>query len=155
MITKYIKGDLLKTELSNIAHGVNCRGAMGSGVAKAILDVYPQVKEDYKRYYYFVTDLQNEEALLGSVQAVALPDGKTVHNCFTQFNFGYDGEKYLSYEAVLSCFKKLKERAICNGMTQIAIPKIGCGLAGGSWEIVEALINEATGEELEVWVYEL
>lgn len=155
MITRYIKGNLLNTELSNIAHGVNCQGAMGSGVAKAILDKYPLVKKDYKTYYHFVTDLGSKEALLGSVQAVALPDGKTVHNCFTQFNFGYDGQKYLSYEAIIKCFKTLKDRAICNGMTQLAIPKIGCGLAGGSWEVVEALINEATDEHLEVWVYEL
>lgn len=37
----------------------------------------------------------------------------------------------------------------------IAIPKIGCGLAGGNWEFMEQLINDTVGNKLEIWVYEI
>lgn len=36
---------------------------------------------------------------------------------------------------------------------ELAIPKIGCGLAGGNWNIVEKIINEVTGDKLDVYVY--
>lgn len=37
----------------------------------------------------------------------------------------------------------------------LAIPKIGCGLAGGNWTFMEQLINDTVGDKLEIWVYEL
>ena len=45
--------------------------------------------------------------------------------------------------------------AVRTQRTKIAIPKIGCGLAGGDWNIVEQLINDTVGDDLEIWVYEL
>lgn len=42
-----------------------------------------------------------------------------------------------------------------NGVEEVAIPKIGCGLAGGDWEVVSRIIDEATGDDLDVYVYEL
>jgi O-acetyl-ADP-ribose deacetylase (regulator of RNase III) len=38
---------------------------------------------------------------------------------------------------------------------EIAIPKIGAGLAGGNWEIISRIIDDATGDDLDVYVYYL
>lgn len=152
MITKYIKGDVTKTELKYIAHGTNCKNAMGSGVAKAIYEVYPEVKERYHGYAsQYQSSLYNQKQLLGEIQSVR-SGNKTIYNLFTQLNYGYDGKRYVNYKAIVDCFKSLTESL--EGEI-IAIPKIGAGLAGGNWEMIEQLINDTVEDKLEIWVYEL
>lgn len=149
MITKYIVGDITQTELKYIAHGVNCQNKMGSGVAKALYIKFPEIKTGYH-------DLLDERVSsfdwLGHIQCIRSKD-KVVFNCFTQENYGYDGKRYVNYGAVSKCFYNLVN-TLDKG-TVIAIPKIGCGLAGGNWEFVEQLINDTVGDKLEIWVYEL
>lgn len=159
MITKYIKGDITKTELNYIVHGVNCQNVMGSGVAKALFDEWFQVKAEY---HIFVTDMMQfanlkPEDLLGGYHYVFTEDIESfketpvVINAFTQLNYGYDKTRHVNYEAVSKVFSRLNEEL--SGKT-IAIPKIGCGLAGGDWEIVRRIIDEVT-PDIEIWVYEL
>ena len=63
-----------------------------------------------------------------------------------------NGKKYVSYDAIYEIF-----RILANDLSikEVAIPKIGCGLAGGNWEIVSRIINDATGDDLGVYVYYL
>lgn len=146
MITKYIKGDITETELKYIAHGVNCQNKMGSGVAKALFTKWSRVKSEY----HMVSN-----KCLGRVSLVGYPD-VTIFNCFTQYNYGYDGNKYVNYAAIVNCFTFMKNLIPNIGQDiRLAIPKIGCGLAGGDWNIVEQLINDTVGDDLEIWVYEL
>lgn len=151
MITKYIKGDILTTELKIICQGVNCQNVMGSGVARVIYERYPKTKTLYHKYAQNF-QLGEQNKLLGEIQAINHIDDKTIINCFTQLNYGNDGKKYVNYAAIVQCFKSLTENFEGD---KIAIPKIGAGLAGGNWEIIEQIINDATGDDLEVWVYEL
>lgn len=150
MITKYIVGDITETELKYIAHGVNCQNKMGSGVAKALYEKFPEVKSEY---HMWCEDRKasNPSNLLGTYFYVESND-KVIFNLFTQLNYGYDGKRYVNYSAISTIFKELKSR---NKGTTIAIPKIGCGLAGGDWKFVEQLINDTVGDDLEIWVYEL
>lgn len=147
MITKYIKGDICDTELKYIAHGVNCQNKMGSGVAKALYERFPEVKTEYHRYNKY-----NDCSETRLAHAFKVESGdKVIYNCYTQLNFGYDGKKYVNYAAVSECFGSIK--CWIKGEI-IAIPKIGCGFAGGNWEFMEQLINDTVGEDLEIWVYE-
>jgi len=151
MITRYIKGDITETELKYIAHGCNCMNKMGSGVAKALYEKFPEVKERYHSYMEWILERGDEP--LGKVASVWSKD-KQIYNCFTQKNYGYDGKKYVNYAAIVKCFSSLVEvKHRFDG--PIAIPKIGCGLAGGDWNIVEQLINDTVGDDLEIWVYHL
>jgi O-acetyl-ADP-ribose deacetylase (regulator of RNase III) len=147
MITKYIVGDITQTELKYIAHGVNCQNKMGSGVARALYEKFPSVKE---KYHTFCTNTRLS-ARLGIVQIAPVENDKTIINMFTQLNYGYDGKRYVNYAAISKCFKSLVGQIT----EPIAIPKIGCGLAGGDWKFVEQLINDTVGDDLEIWVYEL
>lgn len=154
MITKYIKGDITNTELTYIAHGVNCQNVMGSGVAKALYTKFPEVKRSYHDYYeekkllYYT----KPKDFLGSVN-ISKSGSKVIFNCFTQENFGYDNNKYVNYSAIVHCFHELK--FLCSDTKKLAIPKIGCGLAGGNWDFMVELINDTVGDDLEIWVYEL
>jgi O-acetyl-ADP-ribose deacetylase (regulator of RNase III) len=153
MITKYVKGSILDTELKYIAHGVNCQNKMGSGVAKVLFDAYPEVKSQY--HEHCKTELNfgsTPKDALGTVRLVYVGNDRYVANCFTQEFYGYDGKRYVNYFAVADCFYKLAE--VWKGQI-LAIPKIGCGLAGGDWNFMEQLINDTVGDKLEIWVYEI
>ena len=155
MIVREIKGDLLDTDLNFIAHGVNCRNKMGSGVAKAILTKYPEVKEGYHALHRSGLALctNGSDDFLGTAQPIDVHDGKVVFNLFTQLDYGYDGKQYVSYKAIEECFKSLTLN--CDYINAIAIPRIGCGLAGGDWDKVKEIINSATKNKLDVYVYYL
>lgn len=159
MITKYIKGDITETELDYIVHGVNCRNTMGSGVARALFERWDEVKLEYHDFYNKMLKMgrTTPENLLGAYHFVFTEDidkfneTPVVINAFTQLDYGYDGKRRIDYEAIAKIFESLNEKL--EGET-IAIPKIGCGLAGGNWEIVSRIIDDAT-PDVEVWVYEL
>ena len=145
MIVDYIKGDITEATPSYIAHGVNCQNRMGSGVAKALYTKWPKVKEDYHR---FCLTYDDSYQLLGKVSLAHVGGGKGILNCFTQRYYGYDKKLYVSYPAVKAVFKAIEKMEL----GELAIPQIGCGLAGGDWKVVEEIINECT-LNTKVYVY--
>lgn len=151
-ITKYIKGNLLEAKADYIAHGVNCQGVMGSGVAKAIRDAFPEVYETYKH----ICDFNYSKTLLGVCNFVLLDKSKSltikgIYNLFTQDFYGRDEKRYVNYKAIVDSFSQINSR--CKNET-IAIPKIGAGLGGGDWNIIKELIDDST-PNVEIHVYEL
>jgi len=145
MKIEYIKGDLLQTEVRHLIHGCNARGAMGSGVAKAIRDKYPQAYQDYSDTY------DNYGLDLGSIVVSVQDDGKVIHNAITQKDYGRDPSRvYVSYWAIAEVFRKINQW----GIKEIAMPKIGSGLANGDWNVIEAII-ENTMIDTKPFVYVL
>jgi O-acetyl-ADP-ribose deacetylase (regulator of RNase III) len=142
-----IKGDLFSSGADIIAHGVNCRGRFGSGIAGIISKQYPHVRAEYLEHYEW------SEWKLGDVQMVVAEDGLMIANCATQDMYGYDGQLYADYDAIRICMGKVKEYAR-NRSNRIAIPKIGCGLAGGDWGIVKGILDEVF-QDYDVSVYYL
>lgn len=151
-IVKYINKSILEADQKYIAHGVNCRGAMGSGVAKVLFTECPKIREDYLNYFERVVKSYGtpNEQLLGRVQHIEDGD-RTYLNCFTQNYFGYKGHKLVSYDAIHTCFRKMVQ----DGVKEVAIPKIGSGLAGGNWDIISQIIDDATLDKLDVYVYHI
>lgn len=131
---RYVQGDLLNSNLKVIAHGCNCQGVMGSGIAAQIRAKWPNVYEVYKLKH---TTMGLE---LGTILPVCTLDGRLVINCMTQDNFGRSGDRFVSYEAVESCMTLLNENAPGWGVAEIGMPKIGAGLGGGDWEVIEDII---------------
>ena len=148
MIVKEIKGNLLDTEIQHIAHGVNCQNVMGSGVARALYQKWSKIKEDYHTHF-----LYNEIGAinLGSTITV-VQDNRLFYNMFTQNYYSNRSIKNANYAAIAQCFKHLANNPC---VKEVAIPRIGCGLAGGDWEIVKQIINDATLDDLDVYVYYL
>lgn len=152
---EYIKGDLFTTDCKYIAHGVNCQGAMGSGVAKIVREKYPECFKAYKRYvdewYYRNENAFRSMDLLGHV--LAWDDGDIhILNCFTQDYYGQNGERFVSYDGVERCFRNIAG----NSISEVAMPKIGAGLGGGDWIVIEAIINAILIRNgVKVKVYEL
>lgn len=150
----YVKGNLLDSDCDYICHQVNCQGVMGSGVAKQIRERWPEV---YWCYRDACENLHGRDRirLLGHVDIARIGNGRrAVLNMFAQNNCGYDGARYTSYDAFATCLAEIID-IVPLGKT-IGFPKnIGCGLGGGNWKVISALIEEILGEEYEVYIYEL
>jgi hypothetical protein len=72
---------------------------------------------------------------------------------YSQATYGYDGKRYTSYDAFANTLYEIK-RNVPAGRT-IGFPKnIGCGLGGGNWKVISALIEEILGKEYDVYIYE-
>ena len=103
-------------------------------------DLINWTKEEYKRGY------SKKESLLGSIQFVNCSDGKIIANLFGQEGYGRD-KQYTDYDALRKSLEGLYESVtwsnnILKGKT-IAIPyNLGCGLAGGDWNIVYEMIKQ-------------
>lgn len=147
-MVKYVKGNLLDSDCNYICHQVNCQGRMGSGIAKQIRERWPKVYVKYK----FLCDTFDPETLLGSID-IDNTDNHNIVNIFGQLTYGYDGKQYTSYEAFSKALKQLKSW-IPYGVS-IGFPKnIGCGLGGGDWKVISAMIDDILGEDFDVYIYE-
>ena len=134
MKIQYRTGDCLAGPEKIIAHGVNCKGAFGSGVAGQIRERFPAVYEAYYKAH------SENRLKLGEV-IWAVDQDKVFANCCTQFDYG-PSKIQVDYDAVRECMWKLNFMANIYGIQEIALPKIGCGLAGGDWSIVSKIIEE-------------
>jgi O-acetyl-ADP-ribose deacetylase (regulator of RNase III) len=132
MQIEYIKGDLLETNIKHIIHGCNSHGVMRSGVAYVLRDKYPSAFQDYNDSY-------NSYGLeLGAIVVSVQEDGNVIHNAITQKDYGRDPSRgYVSYWAIAEVFRKINQW----GIKEIAMPKIGAGLANGDWNVISAIIE--------------
>ena len=131
---RYVQGDLLASNLEVIAHGCNCRGVMGSGIARQIRAKWPNVYEVYKLKHQ-VMGLE-----LGTILPIRTLDGRLVVNCMTQQSFGGDGQQYMDYDAIERCIAAMDHQVRDWGAAEIGMPKIGAGLGGGDWDRIEDII---------------
>jgi O-acetyl-ADP-ribose deacetylase (regulator of RNase III) len=150
MKPRIVNGNLLDSTARIIAHQTNCNGGFGSGVAKAIKEKWPYVAERYFKNVNLNQELCNKPSdLLGTVQLVKVDnrtapinEAKFVANLYAQENFGYDGKKYTSYDALDTCFGKLVTFCNEHDIKSIAFPYGMSSVRGGAnWDVVMALIN--------------
>lgn len=153
---KYLEGDLITLAEAGsfdvIVHGCNCFCRMRSGIAKTISERYPQVVEADDR------TIKGDPYKLGTIVPVDI--GKfTIINAYTQFRYGTD-KKNVDYEAVTRCFEQIKKEfgwKMARPPVRFGIPQIGCGLAGGDWRTVSAIIDGVMGpdEDLTCVIYKV
>lgn len=144
-------GDLFTTTQPIIAHGVNCSNGFASGVAGQVARLFPDVKRCY--HHKFESDGWN----LGDVQVVQLAGHaplEYVANLGAQRYYGrVPGRVYVDYDGLALAAGRLLDFAADAGLG-VAMPRIGCGLAGGDWARVLEILNKAVADrdvEVEVW----
>jgi O-acetyl-ADP-ribose deacetylase (regulator of RNase III) len=133
----FINGDILTKDFNILIHQVNCMGAFGCGMAGQIKRQYPIVEQKYKAY----CKTQIKTDLKGKVQPVKIGENKYIYNMFSQFAYGKEKKRYTSYSLMEKAFHKINLRVSKD--FKIYIPyNIGCGNAGGDWEIVLKIIKQ-------------
>ena len=127
--------DLTLIQHGMIAHGVNCQGKMGAGLAKAIKKTYPIAFQYYKEFCDGYRP--DPSRLLGcghvvNVTPICHDQPIFVANCFTQVNYGRRG-KFACPSAIESSLRQVLPYAKAWGLP-FYMPPIGCGLGGLDWE---------------------
>jgi O-acetyl-ADP-ribose deacetylase (regulator of RNase III) len=141
---KEIKGDLLKLfaegEFEVIGHGANCFSTMGAGIAKQIKKVYPDA-------YY--ADVYSDFSPIQKLGNITTNEAETIINIYSQFEPG----RNLDYEALTLGLRKMRHYYAPN--TKIGLPQIGCGIGGGDWSKVKAIIKkELKNMDITIVIYD-
>lgn len=156
-------GDLIRSNATVIVHQVNCMGVMGSGIAKGIREMWEHVY--YKYLEACKAAYPDTHSLLGTICPVPLRYGgntKYVVNLFGQYEFGYDGKRYTSYDAVYDGLVALKKFVLENfedeSSTTVAFPwKMSSVRGGAEWDIIDKMIKTVFNDTeitIQYWKYE-
>ena len=151
----YIKGDAtapIGSGVKVITHICNDIGGWGKGFVLALSKKWKMLEEAYRQWYK-----SQEEFTLGAVQFVNVENELYVANMIGQHGIYKDskGLPPIRYDAVRQCLKEVALFTIAH-KASVHMPRIGCGLAGGKWELMEQIIKEELiTKEIAVTVYDL
>ena len=146
MIT-YLTGDLFTSGADAIAHGVNTYGQMDGGIAVQFKNQFPNM---YNAYNHLCDDTGLRGG--GVFPWYVSNDDQWVYNLVTQIPPGRNAR----YTFVAASMSRMFEHAYENFVQSIAMPKIGCGIGGLEWPVVENIIDDLTTAyeceiDIEVW----
>lgn len=154
---KYVKGDAtapLGPEESNkiIVHVCNDIGGWGAGFVLAISRRWDGPEVEYRGWARDGTDFK-----LGQVRFVQVEPHLWVANLIGQRDIGRkEGSKLppIRYDAIREGLTEIAKKAV-DLEASIHMPRIGCGLAGGKWQIMEPIIQDQLTEfGVDVTVYD-
>lgn len=155
MIT-YVKGDLFAANEPAIAHGCNCHGFMGAGVALLVKQQFPHAFSDYR------VAVEERQFYPGVAQPVWCLDRETQTKATTVYNLATQNAPGANakIEYVEAALYNMRRHMDHVGNRRIAMPKIGAGIGGLNWPAVEVIIDKVFGwcgssYEYEVVVYSL
>lgn len=118
----------------------NNEGKYGAGFSGAIAKKWPQVEKEYRNWWR----QQMGKLKLGEIQVVQVQTDTAVINMIAQDGIRESAKSktvHIKYDALEECLKKAAKEILDNGGSVHTV-RIGCGLAGGSWNEVESIIKE-------------
>jgi O-acetyl-ADP-ribose deacetylase (regulator of RNase III) len=136
-----------------IVHVCNDGGGWGKGFVVAVSRRWRQPEQRYRAWY------RGEDAqlfALGQVQFVQVENDVWVANLIGQQGVDVrNGVPPVRYEAIREGLRAVAAKAKELGAS-VHMPRIGCGLAGGKWEVIEPILEqELERVGLPVTVYDL
>ena len=141
MPVEFVSGDLFANayRAQAFAHGCNCLGSMGAGIAVGFRERYPQMYEAYRGR----CKAQPRQFNLGDAWLWKDEHRPWVFNLGTQEKIWH---ARASYEVIETALKRMREQADAEGITSTAIPRIGVGYGGLSWKKVRAIVERVFGD---------
>ncbi len=148
---QYVIGDATNPSGSGtklIVHICNSIGVWGRGFVLALSHRWAAPEREYRK-------IPKAQLHLGSVQFVRVEEDTWVANLVGQEGIRKTyGLPPIRYEAIREGLSKVQSWAEEHG-AKIVMPKIGAGLAGGSWLQIEQIIREElTNKGISTTVYE-
>lgn len=143
MPTTFLAGDLFGANLPALAHGCNCAGAMGKGIATEFRARFPRMYAEYKQR---CTDKRFQPGDVFAWTEGAL----TIFNLGTQKTWRTPA----TIEAVETSLREMVRHAEAANVARVGLPRIAAGLGGLAWSEVRALlatIGASTKVELVVF----
>lgn len=136
MVTYIEFGNIFKIEgVDSYAHGCNCSGAMGKGIAIQFKEKFPLMYAEYK-------NLCNARKFnLGDVFKYNYGKGY-IFNLGTQKTW----RTKANIRAIEQALNNMLSIASTEDIRKIALPKIGAGLGGLDWNDVKRVIDKTAME---------
>lgn len=171
MNLKYIQGDLIEAALDGrlnvIAHQANCFCKGRRGIAPQIFGRFPSLKLADDR-----TEIGDRDKLGTITHSFCyrpnIPKSNFLwgFNLYGQYHFDQKSPEYgTRYPALQSALESMRQMIILRktlywnyeDVLNIGFPLIGCGVAGGDWNIVEEMIKEVFEglPNVEIYIYTL
>ena len=149
----YVEGDAtapIGIGAKLICHVCNDNGGWGKGFVLAISRRWPQPEASYRAWHR-----DGEEFHLGAVQFVDVGPQLAVANMIGQHGTKPSGRvPPVRYEAIDAALSRVGDEALRRGAS-VHMPRIGCGLAGGTWDRVEPIIIDRLAKrDISVTVYD-
>lgn len=156
-------GNLLLVHVCN-----DIPGCLGAGIAGAIAKKWPIVKKENKAWGNgdsITSYISHQQQRLGEIQVVKVKgdfknnDGLAVVNLIGQRDVTYfHGEPPVRYQSILEGLWKVRDliESLPTKVkpVNIVMPRIASALSGGSWSLVEPLINKVFADtDIGVTVY--
>ena len=144
---EFLKGDIFASGAYAIAIPVNCVGVPGAGLAAQFADRYPKAATTYTR--------RCKAGLLkpGEVLALSRTPDVGIIVCVPTKRHWRDPSLM---EDVVAGIKALRQTAEKMAFPSLAIPPLGCGLGGLSWDKVKPIVVNTFKDlpNTEILVYE-
>ncbi|RUA34163.1 MAG: hypothetical protein DSY77_06515 [Bacteroidetes bacterium] len=147
---------LTNNKYNAFMHGANCQATMNSGIARDVKSRIPELYHADLEYHLEVGGDSNQK--LGKFSMVVYqdeekPPHKMAFNLYTQLFYGTE-RRHFNYGAFVEAMESAISECVSKGCFEtnnslndtlhVIIPKIGCGLGGGDWDIVSELLQQKT-----------
>ena len=144
----YVIGDATAPQAEGrkiICHICNDIGAWGAGFVLALSNKWRYPEDRYRAIPHYV---------LGTAMVLQVEPDIFVANMIAQHGTRANtlGVPPVRYDALTQALESVNKVAVTIGAT-LHMPRIGCGLAGGEWDEVEAVIKDVV--TVDVTVYDL
>lgn len=157
MTTIVVRGNLLESDCTIIAHQANCFSTMGAGIAKSLRAKYPEAYRADKEFPYTPSNRLGRCSRIWSTDRT-----KVLVNLYGQFRYGRE-KRHTDYDAVRSALNEMFEglKTLRSNRPdfpiKIGLPwHMGCANAGGDWNTVRSIIDEcAEVHGFTVYLYQL
>jgi ribonuclease Z len=155
-VIRYLIGDATGPESPGpkvIVHICNDIGRWGKGFVMALSRRWPEPEQAYRDWY---AGGETNDFALGMARFVQVEADLWVANTIGQHGIRRRKEAPpVRYDAIRKGLLKVAEFAAAHNAA-VHMPRIACGLAGGTWERVEAIVHETLIRQgVPVTVYDL
>lgn len=141
---EFENGNLLDSSASCLVNAVNCEGFMGKGLAYQFKEKFPQNNKNY------IIACQEHRLNIGNILFFK-ENEKIIANFPTKKKW----KEKSQYPYIKSGLYALKKEIIKRQVPSIAIPPLGCGNGGLSWDIVkEMIIKNLENIDAQIILYE-
>lgn len=140
-LIKFVTGDATLPQGSSLRYIlqiVNDEGKYGAGFSGALSKRWPKIETEYRQWWRERYGNLNQ----GDIQIIQVLSDLVVINMVAQNGIvSKDNPTPINYDGLKSCLDKAGTE-ISKHNASVHIPRIGCGLGGGTWEKIEPLLEQ-------------
>ncbi|MCD6230832.1 MAG: macro domain-containing protein [Dehalococcoidia bacterium] len=150
---KYIRGrDLFESQAEALVNPVNCKGAMGKGIAKIFKKKFPECVKPYKKACADNKLIPGKLLLVQLAVQMDFFDWKQPKIILFPTKNHWRGQSRIEW--IEQGLSYLRDHYHQWGLKSIAMPQLGCGLGKLKWEDVKLVVEEYFSDEpLKIEVY--